>query len=40
MVEVFTRLNGFVERRPGRLLLIVGVLILVGLGVGGSSSPR
>ncbi|MEU7410590.1 MMPL family transporter [Streptomyces sp. NPDC042638] len=37
---MFTRINGLMERRPGRLLLIVGLLVLVGLGVGGSSLTK
>lgn len=37
---MFTGLNRLVERRPGRLLLVLGVFILVALGVGAGSLTK
>ncbi|MGW7003947.1 MMPL family transporter [Streptomyces sp. NPDC054933] len=40
VVEVFEGLSRLIERRPRRLLLVVGVLVLVALGIGGGSLPK
>lgn len=37
---MFEGLSRLIERRPRRLLLVVGVLVLVALGIGGSSLSR